>query len=126
MVYIKMKPKFTIINLTPLYIKPSLTSAKHCDIPYGAIVQHNGETDIMVGAMEWCEIMYVTNLKTYVGWIPSHLIEPFTQSFLGSNLIKTSVATQSESDFEQNLIYKNQVQFNLLRGILCSVLCRAL
>lgn len=110
--YIKMRAMFTIVNQTPLYKKPSLSSDKYCDIPDGMIVHYNGEENFKGSLFTWTEIMYKTNLTTFIGWIPSHLLEPFTPSLEGYDIIKIKFPTQSESDFAQNFKLNGTLQFN--------------
>ncbi len=105
--------KYVVVCYTPLYIKSSFSSNKYCDILSGTIVQYNGIADEVDSAGNiWHNVIYRTNTNLIIGYLPDNFIEPYLPSF-DSNIIKIANATQSDSDFAQDVIYKGNVLFNL-------------
>lgn len=87
--YIKMSMKYTILSRTELYQKPNVNSAVYCYIPKGMLVSYNGEPEYIGGSYPWSEVMYEYKDKRFVGWIESYLIEPYTPSLQGYNIVST-------------------------------------
>lgn len=102
---------FVTIPSVPLYIRPSLNSEVYCNIYQGSIVFYNGDFDENYTSQYWSQIFYKTNITNFVGWIPSAFIEPYNIS--NGDIIKNKTPTSSQSDFEQDIIFLNNVQYNL-------------
>jgi len=109
----QLRKMLTIVRYTPLYMRPSYASTSLCDLLDGTIVFYNNDEKIKVGDTLWAEIMYRTNSKNIIGWIPNCFVEPFVPSLLGYDIIRVKSSTPSDSDYAQNIIYKGNVQFNL-------------
>jgi hypothetical protein len=89
--YIKLNTQFTILSRTELRKKPTVDSESYCIIGKGMLVQYNGEPPFFDGRYHWSEVMYnYDDRKILVGWIPSHLVEPFTPSLQGYGIVATN------------------------------------
>jgi hypothetical protein len=91
----------------PLFQFPSMKRlVKLCDLPPGAVVDvdewHDG----------WTQVTYRTNPKTWHGYSHAAYIERWVEPEK-HDVIRIRTATPNESDFAQNLIFLDNVQFNL-------------
>lgn len=109
----QMDKMLTVVSYCSLQTQPSFKSTKYCDIPEGSIVWYNRDGQVTGDGIQWTEILYNTNVRPYIGYVPSYAVELFTPSLYGYDIIKIKNKTASDSDMAQDLVYKGSVQFNL-------------
>ncbi len=106
--------KYVVVAYTQLYSKPTFSSGKICDLIKGTIILYNEIADVKdENGLLWHNVIYRTNFQIFLGYLPDYLLEPFFSSLVESNVIKIKNATQSDSDFSQDIIVKGNILFNL-------------
>jgi len=113
---------YTVVKYTPLYTSPRFNSSKQLDLLDGTLVKVTEFRDEHIDGVLWRQVSHQTNLKTYTGWLPDFLIEPFLYDPIEYGIIKIKNPTKDSSDFNQNIFYLGNTQYNLC-GEFCVLYC---
>lgn len=111
--------KLLILAYTPLYVNQNKTQA-YCDINANTIVFAKQDNEDLSQA--WTQVVYPTNINTFVGWIPTNIIDPYIDDYDRSNILKIDNPTPDINDLQQYLYFNKVLNFNLC-GYFCVAYC---